>query len=308
MFSQLLVVLALSAVASAEDFYMLSNMTEAKGLTAGMDFSLESSSADDMSLESGNGEACTTPQGSGTCEPTRRCRRGTSVPGYCPGGNDIQCCVTESPGPTPPTPTPSNGNEGLDFATAISSSTMSCMASSYSFVIPRGYRSSGSVDSNACSNIKTAKAAGIKKADSYMFPCPTCSKSATTQVGEMVNNLNSNCKREWSGRVWLDIEGSQYWKGSSSANKAFYEELVGACKKKATCGVYSSASQWSALFGSSSYSYGSDLPLWYAHYDNKPSFSDYSAFGGWSKPFAKQYAGDVTACSTDVDKNYAPRF
>ena len=186
---------------------------------------------------------------------------------------------------------------------------MNCMASTYSFVIPRGYHSTGSVDSEVCGNIKNAKTAGIAKADSYMFPCPTCSKSATSQVGEMVDNLNSNCKREWSGRVWLDIEGSQYWKGSSSANKAFYEELVDACKKKSrACGVYSSSSQWSALFGSSSYSYGSNLPLWYAHYDNNPSFTDFSSFGGWKTPFAKQYAGDVNACSTDVDKNYAPYF
>jgi hypothetical protein len=34
----------------------------------------------------------------------------------------------------------------------------------------------------------------------------------------------------------------------------------------------------------------------YAHYDNNPSFSDFSSFGGWSSPHAKQYAGDVTAC------------
>ena len=43
----------------------------------------------------------------------------------------------------------------------------------------------------------------------------------------------------------------------------------------------------------------------YAHYDNNPSFSDFSAFGGWSSPHAKQYAGDVTQCSLSVDKNYA---
>lgn len=34
----------------------------------------------------------------------------------------------------------------------------------------------------------------------------------------------------------------------------------------------------------------------YAHYDNNPSFSDFSSFGGWKSPHAKQYAGDVTQC------------
>lgn len=74
------------------------------------------------------------------------------------------------------------------------------------------------------------------------------------------------------------------------------QSLKDACVAKAKCGVYSSSSQWSAIFGSTSYSYGSNLPLWYAHYDNSASFSDFKAFGGWTSPHAKQYAGDVTQC------------
>jgi hypothetical protein len=34
----------------------------------------------------------------------------------------------------------------------------------------------------------------------------------------------------------------------------------------------------------------------YAHYDNKKSFSDWTNFGGWTSPHAKQYNGDVTVC------------
>lgn len=26
------------------------------------------------------------------------------------------------------------------------------------------------------------------------------------------------------------------------------------------------------------------LPLWYPHYDNNPSFSDFQSFGGWTTP------------------------
>jgi len=139
-----------------------------------------------------------------------------------------------------------------------------------------------------------------------MFPCPTCSKSASSQLNELVSHLKGNCGSQWSGRIWLDIEGSQYWKGSASSNQAWYKTLKDACGSAGVrCGVYSSSSQWSAIFGSTSYSYGSELPLWYAHYDNSASFSDFSSFGGWKSPHAKQYAGDVTQCSTGVDKNYA---
>ena len=44
----------------------------------------------------------------------------------------------------------------------------------------------------------------------------------------------------------------------------------------------------------------------YAHYDGNPSFSDFSAFGGWGKPNIKQYVGDAGLCGADVDKNWYP--
>jgi len=243
---------------------------------------------------------CTTPEGSGTCISVSQCTNDQhSVPGYCPGSSDIQCCVD---GPA------AEGVLGLDVCDAVSSSTASCFTSTYSFIVPRGYHSTGTVDTAVCNTIKTAYNAGFKVRDAYMFPCPTCSKSAATQMDEVVKYMNANCKTEWSGRIWLDIEGSQYWKGSSSANQAWYQQLVDACKSQTKCGVYSSASQWSALFGSTTYKYGYDLPLWYAHYDNSPSFSDFSAFGGWSTPHAKQYMGDITTCGMDTDKNYAVSF
>lgn len=67
-------------------------------------------------------------------------------------------------------------------------------------------------------------------------------------------------------------------------------------------GIYSSASQWSPIMGGSTKF--SSLPLWYAHYDSNPSFSDFSPFGGWSKPAIKQYAGTTSICSASIDKNY----
>lgn len=50
------------------------------------------------------------------------------------------------------------------------------------------------------------------------------------------------------------------------------------------------------------------MPLWYAHYDDVQGFYDYSPFGGWTQPFAKQYSGDGSECSFPVDFNFAPSF
>lgn len=184
-----------------------------------------------------------------------------------------------------------------------------CMVSSYSFIIPRGYHSYGEVDTSVCDTIDHASSAGFKVKDAYLFPCPTCSKSGKTQVNELVDYLNNECPNHWSGGLWLDIEGSEYWYSSTSSNKDFYESMVDQCKSKAKkCGIYSSSSQWSAIFGSTSYSYGSNLPLWYAHYDGNANFNDFTKFGGWSSPHAKQYSNTATVCSVGVDKNYAPNF
>jgi hypothetical protein len=230
------------------------------------------------------------------------CCLGTLSTGYCPGSSDIQCCTIGS----------ASGMYGLDIADPASVTDYSCFSSSGfgDFTVPRGFRSTGAIDTNVCTNLKNAQSAGVKYRDVYMFPCPTCSSSASSQLSSLVSYLNANCASAWSGRVWLDIEGSTYWMTSTSSNKAWYQELVDSCTaNKIRCGVYSSSSQWSSIFGSTSYSYGSALPLWYAHYDNKASFSDYVPFAGWTTPYAKQYAGDVTVCGGfDVDKDYAPTW
>lgn len=245
--------------------------------------------------------SCTVNSVKGDCvSQSASCCQGILSTGYCPGSSDIQCCTSQS------------GMFGLDIADPATVSDMSCfMSSGYKdFIVPRGFRSTGAVDTNVCTNLKNAKSAGIKFRDVYMFPCPTCSSSATSQLTSLVNHLKSNCADSWGGRVWLDIEGSTYWYASTSTNKVWYQELVDACGSLGIrCGVYSSSSQWSSIFGSTSYSYGSSNPLWYAHYDNLPAFSDFTSFGGWKTPYAKQYAGDVTICGGfDVDKDYAPTW
>ena len=68
-----------------------------------------------------------------------------------------------------------------------------------------------------------------------------------------------------------------------------------------TCGIYSSYYEWEEIFGSTAYAYGSNLDLWYAHYDNYKGFDDFQSFGGWTYPRVKQYVGDTTLCSMGVD-------
>ena len=117
-----------------------------------------------------------------------------------------------------------------------------------------------------------------------------------------MENLNS--KGVKYGMLWFDIEGPQYWMGQE-ANREFFNGLVAEGRALGVhLGVYSSASQWNPIFGS--FSGGSGLPLWYAHYDGAPNFNDFAPFAGWSHPAIKQYNGDVTVCGFDIDQNWYP--
>lgn len=91
-------------------------------------------------------------------------------------------------------------------------------------------------------------------------------------------------------------------------NCAFLDQLVREFKNRGKLvGIYSSLYMWESIFGNrNNCPYFTNLPLWYAHYDYDPSFSDYSIyqFGGWTKPAIKQYVGDTTACGAGVDLNF----
>ena len=191
----------------------------------------------------------------------------------------------------------SNSGKGVDFSTSLSLSSAQCLHNDgYTTVIPRAWHSSGTVDTAACGSLNNAKSAGIPNRDVYFFPCPTCSASASTQLNSMVNYLKANCASSWSTMIWLDIEGSQYWTGNYTNNKTWYESLVNACATlhsagTARCGVYASTYQWSSIFGSSSWCYGASTTpqIWYAHYDGVANFNDWTPFGCWTTPWAKQY-------------------
>ena len=70
-------------------------------------------------------------------------------------------------------------------------------------------------------------------------------------------------------------------------------------------GIYTSFYEWGNVVGNSySCTEFGNVPLWYAHYDNNPSFSDWRNFGGWTRANMKQYAGDTTLCGAGVDFSF----
>ena len=193
---------------------------------------------------------------------------------------------------------------GVDLANAVSVDTLVCLCELgfANFFIFRSWQSLGRFDPNAHQNYLNAKETGwsTKNLYAYFYPCVSCGDPAG-QVKTFWSNIQSNNME--LGRVFFDIEGS--WSDSSS-NKAFFESLISQQRSLGfSAGIYSSYYQWESIFGLSyKFQYASEYPLWYAHYDWVENFSDFDAFGGWTTPYMKQYAGEAITCNFDVDYNY----
>jgi len=189
---------------------------------------------------------------------------------------------------------------GVDVSSALGSAWSCLRSNGYSFGIIRGYQSGGRLDPNVVANIRNARAAGIPYVDVYIFPCVPCGNPAG-QMQTLVRGITG----ENYGMIWLDIERLS-WSGDLTTNRNFITGLIneGAALGK-KLGVYTNYNNWEAIVGVS-WAGAAHLPLWYAHYDNVPNFNDFQAFGGWTKPNIKQYAGDKTVCGAGVDLNWYP--
>jgi hypothetical protein len=192
---------------------------------------------------------------------------------------------------------------GVDVSSPTSSGAFSCLKNNgYHFAVVRCYQSNGQPDPNAPGTLRAAWDGGMSYVDVYMFPCPQCGKSATQQVQEAVGALRNAGARY--GMFWFDIEGPQYWR-DQGFNRAFMSEALSAARNLGQkIGIYTSASQWIPIMGN--WNGGAAYPLWYAHYDGNPSFSDFQPFGGWSKPNIKQFEGTTYICGAGIDKDWYP--
>jgi GH25 family lysozyme M1 (1,4-beta-N-acetylmuramidase) len=195
--------------------------------------------------------------------------------------------------------------DGGDISEPYDASTFSCCKSNgWGFVIVRSYRSYGAVDVNAPGTLDAAAAGGIEYRDVYHFPCT--SVAATTQVSDD----NSFVAGKY-GMMWFDIETNYSpncgWSADKTTNCNFMGELINAGRAIGVhMGIYSSAYMWESIMGGCTVGADNGIPLWYAHYDYTRSFGDFSPFGGWTKPNAKQYNDAVGICGINADADWYP--
>jgi hypothetical protein len=210
------------------------------------------------------------------------------------------------------------GIYGVDVSTPVSASDAVCMVKQHnvSFIVSRAWHSYGGFDPSCVETTASALAAGMPRADVYLFPCTSTVLTAEMQLAQLLGNLTNN--KVAYGRIWLDIEtntspGCGWSSSDKAANCAFLSSLIAAFVKAGVKGgVYSSIHMWQTWISDSpsgcTAAADAGFPLWYPHYEDpsNPSFSDFEPFGGWSKPAAKQYADTNTICGIGVDDNWAP--
>ena len=193
---------------------------------------------------------------------------------------------------------------GVDLSSSFNN--FGCLKSNgYSFVITRAMGSLGTFDSTSVGNINNARAAGIAYVDAYMFPCR--GKTAVSQADTVVNGLGGANY----GMIWIDVEanpssGCSFSGYSASSNCQFITDIANELTAKGKkVGIYSSYYQWQSIMGSTAACTGlGKYPIWYAHYDYKQTFSDFTPFGGWSKPAIKQHTDNQAICGGNFDINW----
>ena len=196
--------------------------------------------------------------------------------------------------------------DGGDVSEYYDSATFSCCKNNgWDFVIVRSYCSFGGVDNNAPNTLAAARAAGLPYRDIYHFPCT--SVAASTQIADDYNHIGAGN----FGMMWFDIETNPSpgcgWSGDQASNCNFLGELISAGHSHGIhMGVYASTYMWGSIMGDCSVGAANGLALWYAHYDYTRSFSDFSPFGGWSRPAMKQYNDAVGICGINADANWYP--
>jgi len=178
----------------------------------------------------------------------------------------------------------SNGVNGVDISAFCGKSTWSCLKKSgYTVASVRNYQETCHVDPNGVHSVANAWAAGLSHVDIYLFPAAMCGTSAAAQVDAAINSMG----KVPFGTLWFDIETGD-WYANHQSNVNWLTAAVNHARSRLgsnRIGIYSSVYMWGQVMNG--HTGFQSLPMWYAHYDNVKSFSDWKPFGGWSRPAMK---------------------
>ncbi|GMR38792.1 hypothetical protein PMAYCL1PPCAC_08987, partial [Pristionchus mayeri] len=185
----------------------------------------------------------------------------------------------------------------VDIAQVGPSNVFSCLKSnSYSTVFLRVYKpdGSGAVDTAGINNISPAFYAGLGT-EVYMTANPTSSKSANSQVDELVKAFKNGGVQVRS--LWLQVTSPLNWNKDQTKNLKFIQAVIARFRTNGiTTGIYTNNYDWQQITNNAA-GLGADVRLWYwsvfgqgPNGESSPNFTDFRPFGQWSSAAVKQFA------------------
>ena len=204
---------------------------------------------------------------------------------------------------------------GVDLSTLTSVATWKCLMQPggqgpIHMGVPRIYTSTNKIDHNGLQSASNAHEAGVEHVGGYIFPSVPSGdgKEQVQKAVDAYHQMMVDGGYQGETTIWLDVE-RRAWDTDLSKNQQFIKDMMSAeLPSDFKFGIYSNYYNWQDIVGLGwSYPAEKGLPLWYAHYDNDPHFTDFKPFGGWSVPFMKQYEGDHTSCGQGIDYDYYPK-
>ncbi|GMR38793.1 hypothetical protein PMAYCL1PPCAC_08988, partial [Pristionchus mayeri] len=198
----------------------------------------------------------------------------------------------------------------VDIAQQGPSSVFSCLKSnSYSTVFLRVYKpdGSGAVDTAGINNISPAFYAGLGT-EVYMTPNPTSSKSANSQVDELVKTFKTGGVQVRS--LWLQVTSPLNWNKDQIKNINFIQAVIARFRTNGiTTGIYTNNYDWQQITNNA-VGLGTDVRLWYWSVlgqgptgETAPNFTDFRPFGQWSSAAVKQFAQNESVCGQILNRD-----
>lgn len=199
---------------------------------------------------------------------------------------------------------------------AMSLGDFQCLVGAgFDFAIIQAWEGGYDFNGGIATCVNNAWAAGMAHVDVYAFLCPNCAYNypASSAVSSLIQQLNGvglqggGTGQGYFGMLWFDVEQcSGCWNDGYQNSNFIMDGVQEATSLGIHVGIYSSNYEWGATTGGST-SFTA-YPLWYAHYDNNPSFSDwsYEQFGGWANPSIKQFTDNGPSCYGNLDQDWYP--
>lgn len=182
---------------------------------------------------------------------------------------------------------------------------MDCLGNEFDVFLMRGYKGTCAVDKNAKSNFQKCHAVKPGMCAFYISPVSKC--DAEKAVNDFCDQVIVGTNIRFA--IFVEIADPPNWGSDTSENRAWLEKLVQALAARVNDCVYWIAMQtnkweWEKIFGAD-YTTMSQYRLLWEFIDHDPNFdpSTWTNFGGWTRPFSKQYARGEDVCDQPVDKD-----